>query len=84
MWKAAVLTLFPDLFPGPLGVSVIGKALREKLWSLDVINMRNFSVNDRVDDSPYGGGPGMVIRSDILSSALDYIISKSRNIKLFF
>ena len=75
MWRATVLTLFPDLFPGPLGASLAGKALSAKLWALDAIDIRT-SATDRhrtVDDTPAGGGPGMVMKPDVLARAIDMV-----------
>src|SRR6187431_3744069 len=72
-WRATVLTLFPDMFPGPLGVSLAGKALTSGLWELEPRDIRD-SATDRhrpVDDSPAGGGPGMVLRADVLAAAID-------------
>jgi tRNA (guanine37-N1)-methyltransferase len=72
-WRATVLTLFPEMFPGPLGVSLAGKALAAGLWALEVRDIRN-SATDRhrsVDDTPAGGGPGMVLRADVLARAID-------------
>ena len=72
-WHATVLTLFPEMFPGPLGVSLAGKALASGLWSLEARDIRD-SATDRhrsVDDTPAGGGPGMVLRADILAKAID-------------
>jgi tRNA (guanine37-N1)-methyltransferase len=72
-WRATVLTLFPEMFPGPLGVSLAGKALATGLWSLEARDIRD-SATDRhrsVDDTPAGGGPGMVLRADILARAID-------------
>ncbi len=71
-WHATVLTLFPEMFPGPVGHSVIGKALAERRWQLDCINIRDFATDkyQSVDDTPYGGGAGMVMRPDIVSAAL--------------
>jgi tRNA (guanine37-N1)-methyltransferase len=72
-WRATVLTLFPEMFPGPLGVSLAGRALAGGLWALDVRDIRD-SATDRhrsVDDTPAGGGPGMVLRADVLASAID-------------
>jgi tRNA (guanine37-N1)-methyltransferase len=72
-WRATVLTLFPDMFPGPLGVSLAGKALASGLWSLEARDIRD-SATDRhrsVDDTPAGGGPGMVLRADVLAAAID-------------
>src|SRR3954452_8834373 len=72
-WRATVLTLFPEMFPGPLGVSLAGKALASGLWALETRDIRD-STTDRhrsVDDTPAGGGPGMVLRADVLASAID-------------
>jgi tRNA (guanine37-N1)-methyltransferase len=72
-WRATVLTLFPEMFPGPLGVSLAGKALASGLWELEARDIRT-SATDRhrsVDDTPAGGGPGMVLRADVLASAID-------------
>lgn len=72
-WRATVLTLFPEMFPGPLGVSLAGKALTSGLWSLEARDIRD-SATDRhrsVDDTPSGGGPGMVLRADVLAAAID-------------
>ena len=72
-WTATVLTLFPEMFPGPLGASLPGKALESGLWALESVDIRDFASNKHrtVDDAPFGGGPGMVLRPDILASALD-------------
>jgi len=73
IWRATVLTLFPDMFPGPLGVSLAGKALATGLWALEARDIRA-SATDRhrsVDDTPAGGGPGMVLRADVLAAAID-------------
>src|SRR3954468_18169567 len=72
-WRATVLTLFPEMFPGPLGVSLAGKALASGLWALETRDIRD-STTDRhrsVDDTPAGGGPGMVLRADVLATAID-------------
>src|ERR1700674_1378748 len=72
-WRATVLTLFPDMFPGPLGASLAGKALASGLWALEARDIRD-AATDRhrsVDDTPAGGGPGMVLRADVLASAID-------------
>src|SRR6195256_546001 len=72
-WRATVLTLFPEMFPGPLSVSLAGKALSSGLWVLEARDIRN-SATDRhrsVDDTPAGGGPGMVLRPDVLAAAID-------------
>lgn len=73
IWRATVLTLFPEMFPGPLGVSLAGKALSSGLWRLEARDIRD-SATDRhrsVDDTPAGGGPGMVLRADVLAAAID-------------
>src|SRR5450631_4040968 len=73
IWCATVLTLFPEMFPGPLGVSLAGKALASGLWTLEARDIRD-STTDRhrsVDDTPAGGGPGMVLRADVLAAAID-------------
>jgi tRNA (guanine37-N1)-methyltransferase len=73
IWRATVLTLFPEMFPGPLGVSLAGKALTAGLWVLEARDIRD-SATDRhrsVDDTPAGGGPGMVLRADVLAAAID-------------
>jgi tRNA (guanine37-N1)-methyltransferase len=72
-WRATILTLFPEMFPGPLGVSLAGKALASGLWSIEARDIRA-SATDRhrsVDDTPAGGGPGMVLRADVLAAAID-------------
>jgi tRNA (guanine37-N1)-methyltransferase len=73
MWRASVLTLFPDIFPGPLNASLAGKALAAGVWSLDAIDIRAFATDKHrtVDDTPAGGGPGMVMKPDVLSRAID-------------
>jgi len=73
IWHANVLTLFPEMFPGTLGHSVIGKALKVGLWGLTTINIRDFAQDKHktVDEPPYGGGPGMVMRPDVLNEALE-------------
>jgi len=72
-WKASVLTLFPEMFPGPLGISLVGRALANNLWSLETRDIREHGLGKHrtVDDSPAGGGPGMVIRADVASAAID-------------
>jgi tRNA (guanine37-N1)-methyltransferase len=73
MWRAGVLTIFPEMFPGPLSVSLAGKALAAGTWSLDVIDIRAFATDKHrtVDDTPAGGGPGMVMKADVLARAID-------------
>jgi tRNA (guanine37-N1)-methyltransferase len=71
-WTAKVATLFPDMFPGPLGQSLAGKALEAGLWRLETIDLRGFATDKHrtVDDTPFGGGPGMVMRPDVIDAAL--------------
>jgi tRNA (guanine37-N1)-methyltransferase len=73
MWRASVLTIFPEIFPGPLGLSLAGKALAAGAWSLDVVDIRTFALDKHrtVDDTPAGGGPGMVMKADVLARAVD-------------
>jgi tRNA (guanine37-N1)-methyltransferase len=73
MWRASVLTIFPEMFPGPLGVSLAGKALGTGIWSLDTHDIRSAATDKHrtVDDTPAGGGPGMVMKADVLARALD-------------
>jgi tRNA (guanine37-N1)-methyltransferase len=73
MWRARVLTIFPELFPGPLGASLAGKALAEKIWACEATDIRDFAADRHrsVDDTPAGGGPGMVMRADVLARAID-------------
>src|SRR3982751_741216 len=72
-WRATVLTLFPEMFPGPLGVSLAGKALASGLWTLEARDIRDSATDHHrtVDDTPAGGGPGMVLRADVLACAID-------------
>jgi len=79
MWKARVFTLYPELFPGPLGSGLYKKALDKKLWSLEVINIRDYAPDKHktVDDTPFGGGSGMVMRADIIANSLDKNISSN-------
>jgi len=80
-FDCTVLTMFPEAFPGPLGVSLIGTAWRETgLWSLETVDIRNFSKDKRgfLDDTPAGGGPGQVMRADVIASALDSVERRER------
>jgi tRNA (guanine37-N1)-methyltransferase len=74
-WTASVLTLFPEMFPGPLGHSLAGRALAEGLWALETVDIRAFAGDKHrsVDDAPFGGGPGMVMRPDVLAAAIDAV-----------
>ena len=79
-WSATVLTLFPEMFPGPLGISLPGKALEKNLWSLEVRDIRDHGLGKHrtVDDSPAGGGPGMVMRADVAVAAIDAVARNNR------
>jgi tRNA (guanine37-N1)-methyltransferase len=80
MWRASVLTIFPEMFPGPLGQSLAGKALAAKLWSLDAHDIRAHATDKHgsVDDTPAGGGPGMVMKADVLARAVDTVATDHR------
>jgi tRNA (guanine37-N1)-methyltransferase len=79
-WSATVLTLFPEMFPGPLGISLPGKARDKGLWSLDVRDIREHGLGKHrtVDDTPAGGGPGMVMRADVAAAAIDAVERRER------
>ena len=79
-WAATVLTIQPDMFPGPLGISLSGKALAGKLWSLETRDIRAHATSryGSVDDTPAGGGPGMVMRADIMAAAIDAVERSAR------
>ncbi len=81
-WRATVLTLFPELFPGPLGASLVGEALKAGVWSLDAIGIRAFGIGRHraVDDTPAGGGAGMVMRPDVLAAAIDAARARHGNL----
>ena len=80
MWRARIFTLYPELFPGPLGNGLYKKALDKKIWSLNVINIRDYAEDKHktVDDAPFGGGCGMVMRADVLANSLDRNISDKK------
>ena len=80
MWRATILTIFPDMFPGPLGQSLAGKALASGIWSLEPVDIRSAAtdVHRTVDDTPAGGGPGMVMKADVLAKALDAVPADPR------
>jgi tRNA (guanine37-N1)-methyltransferase len=75
MWRASILTIFPEMFPGPLGASLAGKALAAGLWALEPVDIRAYATDKHrsVDDTPPGGGPGMVMRADVLARAIDAV-----------
>ena len=76
-FTATVLTLYPEMFPGPLGVSLAGRALERGEWSLDTVQIRDFATDKHrtVDDTPAGGGAGMVLKADVLAAAIDHAVA---------
>ena len=80
MWRASVLTIFPDMFPGPLGASLAGKAREKGIWSLDPVDLRDYATDKHrtVDDTPAGGGPGMVMKPDVIARAIDAVAADTR------
>jgi tRNA (guanine37-N1)-methyltransferase len=80
MWRATILTIFPDMFPGPLGSSLAGKAAARGLWSLAAVDIRDFATDKHraVDDTPAGGGPGMVMKPDVIARAIDAMAADDR------
>ena len=82
MFQAQVFTLYPEVFPGPLAKGLYGKALSKKLWNLSVINIRDAATGKHktVDDTPYGGGTGMLLKADVLAKALDQKVQKGERI----
>jgi tRNA (guanine37-N1)-methyltransferase len=77
IWAASVLTLYPEMFPGPLGLSLAGRALSAGTWLLDTVQIRDFAPDKHrsVDDTPAGGGAGMVMRADVLAAAVDHVLA---------
>ena len=80
-WKANILTLYPDIYPGYLGYSLLGKALEKKIWELNIYNLRDFGEGKHkvVDDKPFGGGAGMIIKPDILGNAIEKTLIKNHD-----
>jgi tRNA (guanine37-N1)-methyltransferase len=80
MWRASVITIFPEMFPGPLGLSLAGKARQKGIWSVDAIDLRDFAPDKHrtVDDTPAGGGPGMVMKPDVIARAIDAVAADAR------
>lgn len=76
-WYASVITLFPEIFPGPLGCSILGNGLKKNLWKLDTLNLRQYAIDKHatVDDTPYGGGAGMVMKAEVVNQALEAAIA---------
>ena len=85
-WRATMLTLFPEMFPGPLGLSLAGQALAASIWSLDTIQIRDFGLGRHraVDDTPAGGGAGMVMRADVLGAAIDHARALTPGLPLIY
>lgn len=83
-WRATVITLMPEMYPGPLGASLIGDALARRLWELSLINLRDFGtgIHQKVDDSPYGGGAGMVLKPDVVDAAIQHAKQASPDAQL--
>jgi tRNA (guanine37-N1)-methyltransferase len=78
LWTARVLTLFPEMFPGPLGHSLAGKALESGIWALETVDIRDFARDKHrsVDDAPFGGGAGLVMRPDVLTAAVENVVAR--------
>ncbi len=85
-FHATILTLFPEMFPGPLGYSLAGKALEKGLWSYEVINIRDYGIgpHKQVDDEPYGGGDGLVLRPDVLGNALEEALNRRPGSAIYY
>ncbi len=85
-WRASIVTLFPDMFPGALGVSLVGQALDAGIWSLETVQIRDFGLGKhrQVDDTPTGGGAGMVLRADVVAAALDAATQSNPGVPLIY
>jgi len=85
-WHARVLTIFPDMFPGPLSVSLVGTALENGIWDFDCVDIRDFGLTKHrtVDDTPAGGGAGMVMRADVLAAAIDHAREDMPDVPLIY
>ena len=85
MWKVRVFTLYPEMFPGPLASGLYKKALEKKIWSLEVVNIRDYATDKHktVDDTPFGGGSGMVMRADVLANSLDKNIINNKELVIY-
>ena len=83
-FRAQILTLYPEMFPGPLGVSLAGRALEDGKWSCDAIQIRNFATDKHrtVDDTPAGGGAGMVLKVDVMAAAVDHAVEKAPDLPI--
>ncbi len=85
MWQAQIFTLYPDFFPGPLNKGLYGKALTNKIWDLKVVNIRDAAEDKHktVDDTPFGGGSGMLLKADILAKSLDQNKKRGREFFIY-
>lgn len=85
-WHVSILTLFPEMFPGPLAYSIAGKALERGVFNLDVFNIRDYALdkNHTVDDKVFGGGAGMLMRPDVIANAIDNVVAKNQVKKLIY
>lgn len=85
-WRAVIVTLFPEMFPGPLGQSLAGTALTDRIWSLSALDIRTHGIgrHRKVDDSPAGGGPGMVLRADVIAAAMDAASTANPDLPLIY
>jgi tRNA (guanine37-N1)-methyltransferase len=85
-WRALVLSIFPDMFPGPLGLSLAGQGLSDGVWSLQALDLRSFATDKHrsVDDTPFGGGPGMVMRPDVIDNAITSVRATSPDLPLVY
>ncbi len=86
IFHASILTIFPEMFPGPLGHSLAGTALKNEIWSYDAVNIRDFGItkHKNVDDEAYGGGHGLIFRPDVLGNAIDSSLAKHPNAKIYY
>ncbi|MDC0865002.1 tRNA (guanosine(37)-N1)-methyltransferase TrmD, partial [Rickettsiaceae bacterium] len=85
-FRSTVLTIFPEMFPGCLGYSLAGQALEKNIWSLDIINIRDFGItkHKNVDDAPCGGGNGLIMRPDVLGKALDKALIMNPDSEIYY
>ena len=85
MWTAQIFTLYPSLFPGPLNHGIYGRALKKKIWKLKMIDIRKYAFDKykTVDDTPYGGGAGMLMKADVLANSIDKNLKKKIKFIIF-
>lgn len=85
-FHVTILTIFPEMFPGPLGCSLAGNALDKNIWSYDIVNIRDFGLtkHQNVDDTQYGGSPGLVMRADVIGNAIDYALNKNPEAEIIY